>query len=75
MKQRFVEPPPFDLAACFEDSSPVAPLIFILSPGADPNASLFKLADEKGFGETMKIVSLGQGQVTPPPPLSVNPEP
>ncbi|KAJ1478477.1 dynein heavy chain and region D6 of dynein motor-domain-containing protein [Baffinella frigidus] len=62
MGQRFVEPPPFDLAACFEDSSPVAPLIFILSPGADPNASLFKLADEKGFGETMKIVSLGQGQ-------------
>jgi len=62
MGQRFIEPPPFDLAACFEDSSPVAPLIFILSAGADPNASLFKLADEKGFSETMKIVSLGQGQ-------------
>jgi len=60
--QRYVEPPPLDLEACFLDSGPCAPLIFILSAGSDPNAALFKLADEKGFGETMKIVSLGQGQ-------------
>eukprot|EP00961_Rhodomonas_salina_P063758 857225-Rhodomonas_salina.13 len=62
MGQRFIEPPPFDLAACYGDSNPCSPLIFVLSAGADPNASLFKLADENGFGETMKIVSLGQGQ-------------
>ena len=60
--QKFVEPPALDLEACYQDSNPCAPLIFILSAGSDPNASLFKLADEKGFGETMKIVSLGQGQ-------------
>jgi len=62
MGQQFIEPPPFDLAACYEDSDPCTPLIFILSAGSDPNAALFKLADEKGFGETIKSVSLGQGQ-------------
>ena len=62
MGQKFIEPPVLDLEACYQDSNPCAPLIFILSAGSDPNASLFKLADEKGFGETMKIVSLGQGQ-------------
>lgn len=31
--QRFIEPPPFDLAACFKESSPATPLVFVLSPG------------------------------------------
>ena len=62
MGQPFIEPPPFNLADCYADSNPCSPLIFVLSPGADPNAALIKLADERGFGETMKIVSLGQGQ-------------
>jgi dynein heavy chain len=31
--QRFIEPPPFDLAACFKESSPATPLLFVLSPG------------------------------------------
>jgi dynein heavy chain len=60
--QKYIEPPPLDLEACYIDSGPCTPLIFILSAGSDPNAALFKLADEKGFGETIKIVSLGQGQ-------------
>jgi len=33
MGQRFIEPPPFDLAACFKESSPSTPLVFVLSPG------------------------------------------
>lgn len=29
----FVEPPAFDLAGCFKESSPATPLVFVLSPG------------------------------------------
>lgn len=57
---RYIEPPPFDLASCFNDSNCCSPLIFILSPGADPTTQVYRFAEAKAAKLTS--ISLGQGQ-------------
>ena len=59
----FTESPPFDMEGAYSDSTAVTPLIFILSPGANPTDYLLALAKSKGKeGSSMRIISLGQGQ-------------
>ena len=58
----FIESPPFDLEGCLEDSSNVTPIIFVLSPGADPIAYLKNLAVARGMDMKLESISLGQGQ-------------
>ena len=63
MGTKYVEAPSFDLAASFADSSPTGPLIFVLSPGADPMSSLIKFGESRGVtGPKLSSISLGQGQ-------------
>jgi len=59
---QFLEPPPFDLEACYMTSKPSVPLIFVLTMGADPGAVLFKFAQQRQMKERLKLISLGQGQ-------------
>jgi dynein heavy chain len=58
----FIESPPFDLAASYEDSSAGTPIIFVLSPGADPMSNLQAFAKEKDMDGRFRVLSLGQGQ-------------
>merc|ERR1719319_1712012 len=60
--EAFMKIPLFDLAASFEASARDKPLIFILSPGADPLREIDKLATSMLMADRLKTLSLGQGQ-------------
>jgi dynein heavy chain, axonemal len=60
--EKFVDPPPFDLKVCYNDSLPITPLIFVLSSGSDPNKELDLLAEDMNMTERLKRIALGQGQ-------------
>jgi dynein heavy chain len=58
----FIESPPFDLEGAADDATNATPVIFVLSPGADPIADLMALARARGMEARLKNLSLGQGQ-------------
>jgi dynein heavy chain len=58
----YVQPPSLVYDKIFNQSNEKMPIVFILSPGADPLADVMKLGDTLGFtGSKFKFVSLGQG--------------
>lgn len=59
---KFVEPPVLDVQQVLEDSTSTTPLIFVLSPGADPASALFALAESTKMMHRFFSLSLGQGQ-------------
>ncbi|XXQ30104.1 AAA+ ATPase domain-containing protein [Plasmodiophora brassicae] len=62
MGREFTEPPAYDLAGSFSVSTYKTPLVFVLSPGADPAEDLMKFAEDMGMKEKLKSTSLGKGQ-------------
>uniref|UniRef100_G1MWR4 Dynein axonemal heavy chain 1 n=1 Tax=Meleagris gallopavo TaxID=9103 RepID=G1MWR4_MELGA len=62
LDRRFIEPQTADLSIVFRDSSATIPLVFVLSPGTDPAADLYKFAEEMKFSKKLSAISLGQGQ-------------
>uniref|UniRef100_A0A8D0HJ90 Dynein axonemal heavy chain 1 n=1 Tax=Sphenodon punctatus TaxID=8508 RepID=A0A8D0HJ90_SPHPU len=62
LEQRFIEPQTANLSVVFKESASTTPLIFVLSPGTDPAADLYKFAEEMKFSKKLTAISLGQGQ-------------
>lgn len=62
MGRKFVEPPVLNIKDAFNESTTKVPIFFILSPGADPAASLIQMANEMGISDRFHMISLGQGQ-------------
>jgi len=63
MGEKFVQPPSPDIKLIHGQSAPTMPLVFILSPGADPGSDIQHLALELGFtGSKFRLCALGQGQ-------------
>ena len=63
MGEKYVTPPIISFDSIYEQSSPVSPIVFILSPGSDPASDLMKLAERIDFGTNkIKFLSMGQGQ-------------
>lgn len=63
MGDKYVQPPVLDYARILTQSSPGMPMVFVLSPGADPQSDIQNLGEQRGFtGTRFKFISLGQGQ-------------
>lgn len=61
--EEFITPPVVSFEAIYEQTSPLTPVVFMLSPGSDPTTDLIKLADRCGLPkENFQLISLGQGQ-------------
>lgn len=60
MGKKYLEPPSLIYKKILNQSTPVTPVVFILSPGSDPGREVIKMSDE--FGIRLKPTSMGQGQ-------------
>jgi dynein heavy chain len=62
--EAYVQPPVLDYHRIFHSSAPQTPVIFILSPGADPQSDIQALGVTMGFSPPTKFrfLAMGQGQ-------------
>ena len=63
MGEQYVTPPVISFESILDQSTPLSPIVFILSPGSDPTTDLLKLAERSEFGiSKVKLLAMGQGQ-------------
>jgi dynein heavy chain len=63
MGEQYVTPPVISFESILDQSTPLSPIVFILSPGSDPTTDLLKLAERTEFGiNRVKLLAMGQGQ-------------
>eukprot|EP00760_Papus_ankaliazontas_P001566 PhM_4_TR10512/c1_g1_i1/m.53321/K10408/DNAH; dynein heavy chain, axonemal len=58
--ERYHDVPMVDLGAVVEEATPLVPIIYLLSAGADPTSNIESLA--KRLKKSVHVVSMGQGQ-------------
>jgi len=58
----FISPPPLNLSNVFKESSPLSPLIFIITPGIDPQDEIISVAASMELERYLKSYSLGRGR-------------
>lgn len=61
---KYVVSPSFDIGKAYDESRNKTPILFIISPGADPLVLIEKLCqrEEKEYEDNVRTLSLGQGQ-------------
>jgi dynein heavy chain, axonemal len=64
MGSKYVQPPVIDYERILAQTAPTSPVVFVLSPGADPQSDIQALGISKGFPPPTKFhfLALGQGQ-------------
>jgi len=60
MGKKYLVFKPLDIEATWAESTPLVPLIFLLSPGSNPNAAIEAMAKKKKI--RVDAISMGQGQ-------------
>lgn len=63
--QQYLDPPNVTVRDLWRDSDNRTPIIFVLSPGADPTSGLLKFSQSPDIQMNIQIISLGQGQGGP----------
>jgi dynein heavy chain len=65
MGEKYVRPPNLEFQRVFDQSTPLNPIVFILSPGADPQSGIDALGRKLDFttqNNRYKFLALGSGQ-------------
>lgn len=60
--EKYVQPPTLDYERVLAQSTEHSPMVFILSPGADPQADIQLLCSDKSMSSKFRFIALGQGQ-------------